>query len=356
MSFVKNILKVLGVDYSLSYFFNFGSFLGLIIIFQIFRGLLLVLFYTPNSEIAFFSVQYLIFEVNLGWFFRLLHFNGASLLFFFLYLHFFKALFFASWNLYEVWFLGLIIIVRLILEAFLGYSLVWSQISFWAATVITSLISVIPFLGKYFVLLIWGGFSLNRRTLKFFFLVHFLLPFFILIMVTLHLFYLHFYGRSINLGIRSKLSKRPFFSFFWFKDFFNFFFLLLFFIFIFSNPFILGDSLGFIPVNDLVSPVHIVPEWYFLWAYAILRAFPSKVLGVFILFFRVFIFFLFNCSYKTKNYIFIKILVFIFIFNVIFLTWLGGAEPVFPFVILSLIFSLFFIFLSYLISFFSGLF
>jgi len=130
MSLIKDILKILGVDYSLSYFFNFGSLLGIIIVVQVFRGLLIVLFYIPSSELSFFSVQYLMYEVNLGWFFRLLHFNGASILFFFLYLHFFKALFYSSWNLYEVWFVGLVIIVILIMEAFLGYSLVWSQISF----------------------------------------------------------------------------------------------------------------------------------------------------------------------------------------------------------------------------------
>lgn len=351
MSFVKNILKVLGVDYSLTYFFNFGSLLGFIIISQVLSGLILVIFYIPSSDLAFISIQYLIFEVNFGWFFRLLHFNGASILFFFLYLHFFKAIFFASWNLYKVWSLGLIIIIFLIIEAFLGYSLVWSQISFWAATVITRLLRVIPFLGKYLVLLIWGGYSLNRRSLRFFFLIHFLLPFLILIIINFHLIYLHFYGSRINLGISSKLTKRPFYSFFWIKDSINLIFFFLFFLFIFSFPFKLGDSLGFLIVNDLVSPVHIVPEWYFLWAYAILRAFPSKVFGVFILFFSIIIFFGFKNSYKTKNYKFLKLSVIFFIYNSLFLTWLGGAEPLFPFVGLRLIFSIFFIVFSFIIWF-----
>lgn len=142
----------------------------------------------------------------------------------------------------------------------MGYSLVWSQISFWAATVITRLLSVIPLLGKYLVLLIWGGFSLNRRTVKFFFLIHFLLPFLIILLINLHLVYLHFYGSRMNLGMRSKLIKRSFYSFFWLKDLLNLVFFLFFIIFVFCFPFVLGDSLGFVFVNNLVSPVHIVPE------------------------------------------------------------------------------------------------
>lgn len=343
----------MGVDYSLVFFFNFGSLLGFFLFIQIFTGFLLVFYFNRSSDLSFFSVQYVIFEVTNGWLVRLLHFNGASFFFVFLYMHFFKGFFFSSWNLFSVWFIGLFLFLFLIVEAFLGYSLLWSQMSYWAATVITSLLSVIPFFGKTLVFFIWGGFCLNSNSLNFFFFFHFVIPFLIIFFVVLHLFFLHFYGRRINLGLSRKIVKRSFFPFFWLKDFLNFFFLFIFFSFCLLFPFFLGDSLGFVPVNILVSPVHIIPEWYFLWVYAILRTFPSKVVGVFILIFSIciFFFFYFFISYKPKNQVFIKLIIFFFEFNSFFLTWLGGVEPVYPFLFLGYLIRFFYFFFLLIIFF-----
>lgn len=300
------------------------------------------MFYEPVFTLAFNSVQYVMFEVNEGWFFRLLHFNGASLFFFFLYLHFFKALFYSSIKLIEVWFVGLFIFIFLIIEAFLGYTLVWSQMSFWAGTVITSLLSVVPVYGKGLVFFVWGGFGLNSGTLKFFYLIHFIVPFLVLVLVFFHLFFLHYYGRTRDLGFSRKFISRRFFPFYWFKDLLNLFILLFFLFFVTCFPFVLGDALGFEDVNELVSPVHIVPEWYFLWAYAILRAVPSKFFGVLFLLLRILVFFGFFLSYRPRKDIFQKFLVCFFIFDVVFLTFLGGLEPLFPFVGISQVFSFFY--------------
>lgn len=345
------MLKNLGTRVILTYSFNLGSLLGFIFVIQILSGFLIVLFYEPVFSLAFGSVQYVMFEVNFGWFFRLLHFNGASFFFLFLYLHFFKALFYSRMKLLEVWFFGLLIFVFLIMEAFLGYTLVWSQMSFWAGTVITRLLRVVPFYGKSLVFFIWGGFGLNSGTLKFFYLIHFISPFLILLLVFFHLFFLHFYGRTRDLGFSSKFISRSFFPYYWFKDFLNLLVILFFFIFLTCFPFLLGDCLGFEDVNELVSPVHIVPEWYFLWAYAILRAIPSKILGVLVLLFSILVYFLFFLSYRPVKDIFQKWLVFVFVFNVLFLTFLGGSEPLFPFVFLRQFFR-FFYFLIIIFMFF----
>ena len=337
--FFKKILKLNGADFILNYFFNFGSFLGIIFFMQVISGLLLSLFYESRRNFSFDSIQYLIIEINNGWLIRLIHFNIVSLFFILVILHILKALFYFRFRLKKVWNIGLLIFLILILEAFLGYILIWSQISFWAATVITSLIRVIPIYGKQLIIFFWRGYYLNSFSLKFFFILHFILPLIISVLVFFHLFFLHNYRRSNNLFNSSKLNKRRFFPFYWVKDFINLIFILLFFLFFLFNPFKFNESLSFVFVNNLVSPIHIVPEWYFLWAYAILRAFRIKWVGVCMILIRVIIFFSLQkrlLNYDLISYIFIKF----FCLNFLILIWLGSQEPVFPFVNLSLLFSL----------------
>lgn len=302
-----------------------------------------------ERDLSFNSIQYLIIEVNRGWLIRLLHFNLVSLFFVILFLHLLKALFFFSFRLKLVWLLGLLIFLLLILEAFLGYTLIWSQISFWAATVITSLIRVIPYFGNKLIVLFWGGYYLNSFSLKFFFVIHFIMPFFIFLLIFFHLIFLHKYRRSIKLNLSSKFIKRRFYPYFWVKDLINLILLKLFFLFILFKPFSFNEALRFVFVNNLVSPVHIIPEWYFLWAYAVLRAFSIKWVGVFMMLFRVIVFFFLK---KTIFYydLLRNFIIIIFLFNFLILTWLGCQEPLIPFVDLSFLFTLFYFLLLILLN------
>ena len=269
---------------------------------------------------SFNSVQYLIIEVNFGWVFRVLHFNGARFFFFFVFSHFFKGLFFFSFRLCRVWLTGLFIFILLMAVAFMGYVLVWAQMRFWASVVITSLLTVVPIFGFDLVFLIWGGFSVAGATLKFFFVLHFLLPWVLLLFVFIHLFFLHSTGRTNFFFYCGGLVKISFFSYFWVKDLYNFLILFFFFFFLFCSPFVLGDPEMFIEADFLSSPVHIVPEWYFLFAYAILRGVPNKILGVFLLVFSllVFFFFLFFLRFTPCLGAFNKFFVLFFFFFVLF--------------------------------------
>uniref|UniRef100_K7QM75 Cytochrome b n=1 Tax=Dictyocaulus eckerti TaxID=44604 RepID=K7QM75_DICEC len=325
---------------SLTIFWNFGSMLGMILLFQIFTGVFLTFFYVPEGLMSFSSVQYIMYEVGWGWLFRIFHFNGASLFFVFLYLHIFKGLFMCSYRLKKVWFSGLLIFFLIMMEAFMGYVLVWAQMSFWAAVVITSLLSVIPYYGNYLVIWIWGGFSVCSATLKFFFVMHFLLPWLVILLVMVHLFFLHETGSTSVLYTHGDYDKLMFGFVYWMKDLYNLLF-FWFFLFVFLFPYLLGDPEMYIEANSLVSPVHIVPEWYFLFAYAILRAIPNKVLGVLALFMSVFSYFFFL---MVKNYVSMlvklnKFLVFLLLICCVFLSWLGQCMVEYPFYELSKIFS-----------------
>lgn len=336
---------------SLTLAWNFGSILGMVLLFQILTGTFLAFYYTPDSSLAFLTVQYLIYEVNFGWLFRIFHFNGASLFFIFLYLHIFKALFIGSYRLKNVWISGLTIYLLVIIEAFIGYVLVWAQIRFWAAVVITSLLSVIPFWGPKIVIWVWSGFGVTGATLKFFFVIHFLLPWFLLVFIFLHLIFLHSTGSTSILYCHGDYDKYFFFPNYWFKDFYNLLFFILFFFISFVAPFSLGDPEIFIEADPIIRPVHIVPEWYFLFAYAILRAIPNKILGVIALLISIVSFYLlglfnnFMPIYDKLN----KIVVFFFIFIAVFLSWLGQCLVEYPFTYLSPLFSLFYFFFVYFI-------
>nr|YP_009059437.1 cytochrome b [Philometroides sanguineus]AIN37107.1 cytochrome b [Philometroides sanguineus] len=342
MKSFNNMVVVLPTSKSLDLNWNYGSMLGMILAFQILTGLLLTFFYSNDSQISFDSVQYIMSEVNGGWLYRIFHFNGASLFFIFIYMHFLKGLFNFSYRLGWVWLSGLVILFLLIMEAFMGYVLVWAQMSFWACVVITSLLSVVPYFGPKLVLWVWGGFTVSGATLKLFFAIHFLLPWGLMVLAGLHMVLLHSSGSTSVVGNHGDYDKISFFPYYWVKDSYNLVVWMIFFFFVFSAPFILGDPEMFLEANALMSPVHIVPEWYFLFVYAILRAVPDKVLGVILLLMSILIFSLFS---MVSNYYGVMdvsndYLVYLFIFCVVILSWLGQSLVEFPFSVLSGVFSM----------------
>nr|YP_010618320.1 cytochrome b [Clavinema parasiluri]WAX01698.1 cytochrome b [Clavinema parasiluri] len=342
VKYCSSMLIVLPSSKSLDLNWNYGSMLGMVLVFQILTGFLLTFFYSNDSFNSFDSVQYIMFEVNGGWLYRVFHFNGASLFFVFIYLHFFKGLFNFSYRLKVVWFSGLLILFVLVLEAFMGYVLVWAQMSFWACVVITSLLSVVPYFGSKLVLWVWGGFTVSGATLKLFFAVHYILPFGLLLLVMLHMFFLHDTGSTSVVSSHSDVDKVMFFPYYWVKDSYNLVFWMFFFIFVFSYPFMLGDPEMFLESNVLVSPVHIVPEWYFLFFYAILRAVPSKLFGVVLLMMSLLVFCLFGLvnNYISCTSLSNDLLVYVFLVSVGMLSWLGQCVVEYPYDFMMFIFSL----------------
>lgn len=265
---------------NLSAWWNFGSILGLCLITQILTGLFLAIHYTADVNLAFNRVAHITRDVNYGWLLRVIHANGASFFFIALYIHVGRGIYYSSFKLVYTWSVGVIILFAVMATAFIGYVLIWGQISFWAATVITNLLSAIPYLGTYLVQWIWGGFAVDNATLTRFFTFHFVLPFIIAGLSLVHLLFLHQTGSNNPLGISSNQDKIPFHPFFSFKDIFGFIIILWILISLaLIHPYLLGDTENFIPANPLVTPVHIQPEWYFLFAYAILRSIPNKLGG-----------------------------------------------------------------------------
>nr|YP_026084.1 cytochrome b [Steinernema carpocapsae]AAT00527.1 cytochrome b [Steinernema carpocapsae] len=351
--FLNSLVINLPSSKTLTLYWNFGSMLGMVLVFQILTGTFLAMYYSADSMLAFSSVQYIMYEVNFGWSFRIFHFNGASLFFVFLYLHFFKGLFFSSYRLKNVWASGITIFLFVMMEAFMGYVLVWAQMSFWASVVITSLLSVIPVWGPSIVTWIWSGFSVSGATLKFFFVLHFLVPWFVLVLVLFHLIFLHSTGSTSTVYCHGDYDKICFFPEYWGKDAYNLFLWLFFFIFSLCYPFIMGDPEMFIEADPMMSPVHIVPEWYFLFAYAILRAIPNKILGVLALLMSivVFYFFIFFSNYHSVLDILNKFFVFNFILISIILSWLGQCMVEYPFTFLSIVFSILYFFVIFILLF-----
>lgn len=318
---------------NISTLWNFGSLLALCLIIQIITGLFLTIYYTANIELAFYRVNYICRNVNYGWLIRTLHANGASFFFICIYLHIGRGIYYESFNLKFTWIVGVIILFILIATAFIGYVLPWGQISFWGATVITNLLSAIPYLGSILVNWIWGGFAIDNATLTRFYSFHFLLPFIILILTIIHLLFLHQTGSNNPLGINSNLDKIPFHPFFTFKDLIGFLLLILFLrLLTLTNPYLLGDPDNFIPANPLVTPIHIQPEWYFLFAYAILRSIPNKLGGVIALVISILILIILPLTFNKKIqgiqfYPLNQIIFWIITTTIILLTW-AGARPV----------------------------
>nr|YP_010287518.1 cytochrome b [Luxiaria mitorrhaphes]UKT61849.1 cytochrome b [Luxiaria mitorrhaphes] len=338
---------------NISTWWNFGSLLALCLMIQIITGLFLTMYYTANVELAFFSVNYICRNVNYGWLIRTLHANGASFFFICIYLHIGRGIYYESFNLKYTWMVGVIILFLLMATAFMGYILPWGQMSFWGATVITNLLSAIPYLGTMLVNWIWGGFAVDNATLTRFYTFHFLLPFIILMMTMIHLLFLHQTGSNNPLGLNSNLDKIPFHPFFTFKDLIGFMILLFFLIMLtLINPNMLGDPDNFIPANPLVTPIHIQPEWYFLFAYAILRSIPNKLGGVIALVMSILILAILPFTFNKKIqgiqfYPINQILFWFFVVMIILLTWIGARPVEDPYIITGQLLTL--IYFSYFI-------
>jgi len=283
LSFVDSHIIDYPTPVNLNYLWSFGSAAGICLVIQIITGIFLAMHYTPHVDLAFNSVEHIMRDVNNGWLIRYLHANGASMFFIVVYSHIFRGLYFGSY-IYprgRLWASGVIIFLLMMATAFMGYVLPWGQMSFWGATVITNLFSAIPIVGGSIVEWLWGGFSVDNATLNRFFSLHYLMPFAIAGLTLVHLSLLHTVGSNNPLGINTNVDTIPFYPYFYVKDLLAFFTLIaLFSFFVFFYPNALGHSDNYIPANPLVTPAHIVPEWYFLPFYAILRSIPDKLGGV----------------------------------------------------------------------------
>ncbi|VAV88103.1 Ubiquinol-cytochrome C reductase, cytochrome B subunit [hydrothermal vent metagenome] len=284
---------------NLNYWWNFGSLAGFMLVVQILTGIILVMHYTPNSELAFRSVEHIMRDVNYGWLMRYTHSNGASMFFVVVYIHILRGMYFGSYKSPRevLWFLGLVIYLLMMATGFMGYVLPWGQMSFWGATVITNLFGAFDFyngMGESILHLLWGGFSIDNPTLQRFFSLHYLFPFIIVGVVILHIWALHLPGSNNPLGIDAKGpgDKIPFHPYYTAKDAFGLsFFIVIFALFIFYMPNIMGEPDNYIEANPMLTPAHIVPEWYYLPFYTILKAVPDKLFGVIAMFSSILIFF-----------------------------------------------------------------
>nr|AEI29250.1 cytochrome b [Polydrusus marginatus] len=324
---------------NISSMWNFGSLLGLCLMIQILTGIFLAMHYCPNVDFAFNSVAHICRNVNYGWLIRTLHANGASFFFICLYMHIGRGMYYSSFYMIETWMTGVTIFFLTMASAFLGYVLPWGQMSFWGATVITNLVSAIPYLGNSIVQWIWGGFAVDNATLTRFFAFHFMLPFIVTAMVMIHLLFLHQTGSSNPLGAKSNMDKIPFNPYFVFKDLVGFFIMLMILIILtLKNPYLLGDPDNFIPANPLVTPVHIQPEWYFLFAYAILRSIPNKLGGVIALVMSIAILYMLPFINKkkyqsTQFYPINKMFFWSLVSIILLLTWIGARPVEDPYII-----------------------
>nr|YP_009728657.1 cytochrome b [Macroxyela ferruginea]QHR79731.1 cytochrome b [Macroxyela ferruginea] len=352
---MNNALIDLPTPSNISTLWNFGSLLGLCLMIQILTGLFLAMHYTANIDLAFNSVIHICRDVNYGWFLRTIHANGASFFFICLYIHIGRGMYYGSFHFTSTWLTGVMILFLVMGTAFMGYVLPWGQMSFWGATVITNLLSAIPYLGMNLVEWLWGGFSVDNATLTRFFTFHFIMPFIVLAMVMIHLLFLHQTGSNNPLGMNSNLDKIPFHPYFSLKDIFGFLIMMMFLILLtLISPNLLGDPDNFIPANPLMTPAHIQPEWYFLFAYAILRSIPSKLGGVIALVMSIAIlmilpFFHMKNFQSNQFYPINQILFWSLITIVVLLTWIGARPVENPYIIIGQLLTILY-FLYYLFN------
>nr|WQB38567.1 cytochrome b [Acanalonia sp.] len=338
MTPINDFLIDLPSPSNISTWWNFGSILGMCLVIQIVSGLFLSMHYSANILNAFKSIIHITRDVNYGWMIRNIHANGASMFFVMVYLHTGRGLYYGSYKLKKTWISGTIIMLLLMATAFLGYVLPWGQMSFWGATVITNLISAIPYVGNMLVNWIWGGFAVDNPTLNRFFSFHFILPFILSMIIMLHLIFLHETGSSNPLGMKNNIDKIPFHPYFTTKDILGMTITMMIFSTIINlNPFMMMDPENFSPANPMVTPIHIQPEWYFLFAYAILRSIPSKLGGVVALMMSIIILMTLPFSMKNKfqsmkMYPVNKIIMWTFINSFILLTWIGARPVEDPFI------------------------
>lgn len=345
---------------NISTWWNFGSLLGICLMLQTLTGLFLAIHYSTDISLAFNSINHICRNVNNGWLIRTLHANGASFFFICLYLHIGRGIYYSSFLHFYTWITGVLILFLTIGTAFLGYVLPWGQISFWGATVITNLLSAIPYLGTNIVQWLWGGFAIDNATLTRFFTFHFLFPFIIIAFVIIHLLFLHQSGSNNPIGLSSNSDKIPFHPFFSWKDIFGFLILFSSILFLtIISPYFLGDPDNFIPANPLITPPHIQPEWYFLFAYAILRSIPNKLGGVIALVISITILFILpftnKCKFKGIQFYPINQPIFwCLLILIILLTWIGTQPVESPYIlcrqILAILYFLFFFINSLIIK------
>nr|BAK41978.1 cytochrome b [Gymnotus carapo] len=346
MKIANDALIDLPAPSNISAWWNFGSLLLLCIMMQIATGLFLAMHYTSDISTAFSSVAHICRDVNYGWLIRNMHANGASFFFICIYLHVGRGLYYGSYLYKETWNIGVILFLLTMMTAFVGYVLPWGQMSFWGATVITNLLSAVPYMGDTLVQWIWGGFSVDNATLTRFFAFHFLLPFTIIAMTLLHALFLHETGSNNPIGLNSDSDKIPFHPYFSYKDLLGFIIMLtaLTALALFS-PNLLGDPENFTPANPLMTPPHIKPEWYFLFAYAILRSIPNKLGGVLALLFSILILMLVPLLHTSKQQgltfrPLTQLLFWTLVADVAILTWIGGMPVEHPFIIIGQIASI----------------
>nr|AFX67361.1 cytochrome b [Melanotaenia maccullochi]AFX67365.1 cytochrome b [Melanotaenia sexlineata]AFX67367.1 cytochrome b [Melanotaenia sylvatica]QIB02594.1 cytochrome b [Melanotaenia sahulensis]AFX67362.1 cytochrome b [Melanotaenia maccullochi] len=341
LKIANDALVDLPTPVNISAWWNFGSLLGLCLIAQILTGLFLTMHYCSDITAAFSSVAHICRDVNYGWLIRNMHANGASFFFICIYMHIGRGLYYGSYLYKNTWNVGVVLLLLVMMTAFVGYVLPWGQMSFWGATVITNLLSAVPYIGNSLVQWIWGGFSVDNATLTRFLAFHFLLPFVIVAMTMVHLIFLHETGSNNPTGLNSDADKISFHPYFSYKDLLGFTILLLgltsLALFL---PNLLGDPDNFTPANPLMTPPHIKPEWYFLFAYAILRSIPNKLGGVLALLFSILVLMVVPILHTSKQQSLTfrplaQLLFWLLIADVIILTWIGGMPVEHPFVIIG---------------------
>nr|ADN18725.1 cytochrome b [Testudo graeca] len=346
MKIINNSFIDLPSPSNISTWWNFGSLLGICLILQIITGIFLAMHYSPNISLAFSSVAHITRDVQYGWLIRNMHANGASIFFMCIYLHIGRGLYYGSYLYKETWNTGIILLLLVMATAFMGYVLPWGQMSFWGATVITNLLSATPYIGNTLVQWIWGGFSVDNATLTRFFTLHFLLPFATIGLAMVHLLFLHETGSNNPTGLNSDTDKIPFHPYFSYKDLLGLILMLtiLLALTLFS-PNLLGDPDNFTPANPLSTPPHIKPEWYFLFAYAILRSIPNKLGGVLALLFSILALFLMptlhtskqrSTTFRPLN----QTLFWCLTANLLILTWIGSQPVENPFITIGQVASI----------------
>nr|AAP20675.1 cytochrome b [Cycloderma frenatum] len=358
---INNSLIDLPTPPNISMWWNFGSLLGTCLLLQIITGLFLAMHYSPNTMTAFSSISHITRDVQYGWLIKNMHANGASLFFICIYSHIGRGIYYGSYLYKETWNIGIILLFLTMATAFMGYVLPWGQMSFWGATVITNLLSAIPYIGNTMVQWVWGGFSVDNATLNRFFTFHFLLPFLILGLTMVHLLFLHETGSNNPIGINSNMDKVPFHPYFSYKDIMGFLMALTTLLLITTfSPNLLGDPDNFSPANPLSTPPHIKPEWYFLFAYTILRSVPNKLGGVLALLSSILILFTLPALHTSKQRTMTfrpmtQVLFWCFIANIIILTWIGGQPVENPFTTIGQLTSMLYFTILFVLMPISGL-
>nr|AEF79903.1 cytochrome b [Takydromus septentrionalis] len=343
-----SLLKIINASFidlptpsNISAWWNFGSLLGLCLIIQIMTGLFLAMHYTADILSAFSSIAHIHRDVQYGWLIRNLHANGASMFFICIYLHIGRGLYYGSYLFMETWNIGVILLLLTMATAFMGYVLPWGQMSFWGATVITNLLSAVPYIGTTLVEWVWGGFAVDNATLTRFFTLHFVLPFIIMGTSLVHLLFLHETGSNNPTGLNSNTDKIPFHPYYTYKDLLGALLMMSSLLLLaLISPNLLGDPENFSPANPLVTPPHIKPEWYFLFAYAILRSIPNKLGGVLALLFSILILFIMPFTHLSKQRTMSfrplsQMLFWLLISDILILTWIGGQPVEHPFIVIG---------------------